>query len=270
MSHSPRIEEDYEAIEAAVLESPRGRWFLAEYLRRNQASETKAMLAAIRKLERAIRPPAPGNGEAGTAAAMTRAAEEIAALTGGQSPRALPDAVMDMAAEAAEIAARLEDLPEDTTALSAQAAILASRQHNLARRVEILASALAGIGSAGGQPQAAAEPELSEDNLGWFEAEEDLFDDEDGGMTRQEPPHATAPAVEDAAQDEAVMDEEAAEEDTSGRMSIIIKPRKEARNTPDAEPDGAKSARPRITITRKPSSTEVDIPRLEKDPETAA
>ncbi len=89
-------------------------------------------------------------------------------------------------------------------------------------------------------------------------------------MTRQEPPHATAPAVEDAAQDEAVMDEEAAEEDTSGRMSIIIKPQKEARNTQDAEPDGAKSARPRITITRKPSSTEVDIPRLEKDPETAA
>lgn len=47
-------QKDYEAIEAAVLESPRGRWFLGEFARRNRAADTLMLLEAIRKLERSV------------------------------------------------------------------------------------------------------------------------------------------------------------------------------------------------------------------------
>jgi chemotaxis regulatin CheY-phosphate phosphatase CheZ len=51
----PLSEADYEAIEAAVLETNRGRWFLAEYARRNRHADTKMLLGAIDRLEAAIR-----------------------------------------------------------------------------------------------------------------------------------------------------------------------------------------------------------------------
>jgi chemotaxis regulatin CheY-phosphate phosphatase CheZ len=51
----PLSEADYEAIEDAVLETNRGRWFLAEYARRNRHADTKMLLAAIERLEAAIR-----------------------------------------------------------------------------------------------------------------------------------------------------------------------------------------------------------------------
>jgi hypothetical protein len=48
-------EADYEAIEAAVLETVRGRWFLAEFARRGRADETRQMLDAIAKLDQTVR-----------------------------------------------------------------------------------------------------------------------------------------------------------------------------------------------------------------------
>lgn len=47
-------EADYEAIEAAVIETVRGRWFLAEFARRGRADETRQMLDAIAKLEQTV------------------------------------------------------------------------------------------------------------------------------------------------------------------------------------------------------------------------
>jgi hypothetical protein len=47
-------QHDFEAIEAAVQESPRGRWFLGEFARRNRAADTLMLLEAIRKLERGM------------------------------------------------------------------------------------------------------------------------------------------------------------------------------------------------------------------------
>lgn len=44
-------EEDYRAIEDAVLETARGRWFLAEYAKRNRVSETSRVLDAIDSLK---------------------------------------------------------------------------------------------------------------------------------------------------------------------------------------------------------------------------
>jgi chemotaxis regulatin CheY-phosphate phosphatase CheZ len=50
-------EADYEAIEQAVMETARGRWFLAEYAKRNRHSDTVAVLDAIGKLESAVAAP---------------------------------------------------------------------------------------------------------------------------------------------------------------------------------------------------------------------
>jgi chemotaxis protein CheZ len=51
----PLSDADYEAIEAAVVETNRGRWFLAEYARRNRHADTKMLLTAIDRIEAAIR-----------------------------------------------------------------------------------------------------------------------------------------------------------------------------------------------------------------------
>ncbi|WP_137391991.1 hypothetical protein [Rhodoligotrophos defluvii] len=51
---TPVREEDYELIEQAVMETPRGRWFLAEYARRNRAADTRILLDAIKRLERVV------------------------------------------------------------------------------------------------------------------------------------------------------------------------------------------------------------------------
>ncbi len=53
-------EADYEAIEAAVMETARGRWFLAEYARRNRSADTAMLLKAIERIEAVIRGEAAG------------------------------------------------------------------------------------------------------------------------------------------------------------------------------------------------------------------
>lgn len=50
----PGSEDDYTAILAAVMETARGRWFLAEYARRNRHADTQMLLEALARLETAI------------------------------------------------------------------------------------------------------------------------------------------------------------------------------------------------------------------------
>ena len=45
---------DYDAIEAAVMETARGRWFLIEYDRRSRAAETTQLMEAVARLEQAV------------------------------------------------------------------------------------------------------------------------------------------------------------------------------------------------------------------------
>jgi hypothetical protein len=47
-------EADFEAIELAVMETERGRWFLAEYARRNRHADTEMLLAALSRIERSV------------------------------------------------------------------------------------------------------------------------------------------------------------------------------------------------------------------------
>lgn len=87
-AETPLSEEDYEAIEAAVMETARGRWFLKEYARRNRHSDTRLVLRAVNRLETRLTEQMQSQKEAeamraelvemGTAIARTR--REIAAL----------------------------------------------------------------------------------------------------------------------------------------------------------------------------------------------
>lgn len=47
-------ETDYEAIEAAVKETARGRWFLDEFAQRNRHADTRLVLDAIARLQRSV------------------------------------------------------------------------------------------------------------------------------------------------------------------------------------------------------------------------
>ena len=49
--------ESFESLEAAVMETPRGRWFLEEFARRQRSAETLAILEILKKLENSITHP---------------------------------------------------------------------------------------------------------------------------------------------------------------------------------------------------------------------
>ena len=49
--------DDYEVIEAAVMETARGRWFLAEHARRHRAADTAVVLAALARIEEMVQAP---------------------------------------------------------------------------------------------------------------------------------------------------------------------------------------------------------------------
>ena len=48
-------QDDYDAICDGIMESARGRWFLAEYARRNRNTDTNRVLAAIERIENLFR-----------------------------------------------------------------------------------------------------------------------------------------------------------------------------------------------------------------------
>lgn len=50
----PEITENYESIERLVMETPRGRWFLDEFARRQRAHELTMVLDSIQRLERVM------------------------------------------------------------------------------------------------------------------------------------------------------------------------------------------------------------------------
>lgn len=53
-SLTPLSQADYEAIEAAVMETSRGRWFMTEYAKRNRQADTLQLLGAIHRIERVV------------------------------------------------------------------------------------------------------------------------------------------------------------------------------------------------------------------------
>lgn len=49
------VNSDFNDIHAAVMETARGRWFLAEYARRNRTTDTRMVLDAVNRLENLMR-----------------------------------------------------------------------------------------------------------------------------------------------------------------------------------------------------------------------
>jgi hypothetical protein len=50
----PISEAEYKAIESAITETARGRWFLAEFARRSRTADNQVLLGAICRLEEAL------------------------------------------------------------------------------------------------------------------------------------------------------------------------------------------------------------------------
>ena len=84
----PPTEADYEAIAAAVIETMRGRWFLAEYAKRNRNADSELILKGLERIERMVRerPPEASPAErvridlVEMAKAIARTRSEIAAI----------------------------------------------------------------------------------------------------------------------------------------------------------------------------------------------
>lgn len=120
--------EDYTAIEAAVMETSRGRWFLAEYARRNRQADTIVLLEALKRIEGAVAASPRGAADAqrlrldlaGVAEALARLKRDLAtsvadAAGPGQSPsieRAFDDMVKVAESADAEVFAIAEHLQE--------------------------------------------------------------------------------------------------------------------------------------------------------------
>ena len=47
-------DSDYDAIESAIMETGRGRWFLSEFARRNRHTDTEVVMASIQQLKDAF------------------------------------------------------------------------------------------------------------------------------------------------------------------------------------------------------------------------
>jgi hypothetical protein len=92
-SPPPVDARDFDAIEAAVMETERGRWFLAEFAKRNRLGETRLLLDAITRLEQNVGSPPPSGDQDGLRAAFAALAEQLAAAgaelgTSGDLPAA--------------------------------------------------------------------------------------------------------------------------------------------------------------------------------------
>jgi chemotaxis protein CheZ len=95
----PLSAADYETIEAAVMETARGRWFLVEYARRNRHADTQMLLGALERLENVIRTetvlPSADRVRFGLlemAKAIARTKSEIAAIKPDASPGRIEEA----------------------------------------------------------------------------------------------------------------------------------------------------------------------------------
>jgi chemotaxis regulatin CheY-phosphate phosphatase CheZ len=73
------LAEGYASLEALLRASPRGRWFLAEYARRNRSAETDLLLEAIARIEKAmLKPPSRQAAPSGVFAELVEMSEAIA------------------------------------------------------------------------------------------------------------------------------------------------------------------------------------------------
>ena len=226
--NSPEKEHefDFAAIEAAVRETERGRWFLTEFEKRGRIAETHTLLAAIRKLEDTM---AAGSEKASAPslspdmdAIIAEARNEISAIRAQLVPddrtqTANCDVFAALTIDAKIIAVELTHLAEVLWAaetselphLSTRLSTLAKSHDTLTRQIATLANLLLSLNwhkDAASEPVSVAdrlepllagvprpaEALLSQDNLRYFGKDEEFFVTEDS-------PASMAPTHEPAA-----------------------------------------------------------------------
>jgi hypothetical protein len=64
----PVSDDDYDAIESAIMETARGRWFLFEYARRHRHADTLMVMSAINSLHDSLQTRLEGNVQSALAA----------------------------------------------------------------------------------------------------------------------------------------------------------------------------------------------------------
>jgi hypothetical protein len=99
-------EDDYDAIEAAVTETVRGRWFLAEFARRNRMVEMRQLLDAMGRLEAVAAPNQLPQGSDPSIRLMIQRIKEIAARLGSIAADMRESGVSERFAEAIELEGR--------------------------------------------------------------------------------------------------------------------------------------------------------------------
>jgi hypothetical protein len=233
--NSPEKEHefDFAAIEAAVRETERGRWFLAEFEKRGRIAETQTLLAAIRKLED-IMSAGPGKMSAPSlspaiTAIIAEARNEISTIRTQLVPddrtqNANCDVFAALTIDAKIIAVELAHLAEVLQAaetselphLSGRLSTLARSHDTLTRQIATLANLLLSLDRGGYQDAAGApasvadrlEPLLAEvprpaqallsqENLRYFGKDEEFFVAEDS-LVSMAPSHEPAASAADA------------------------------------------------------------------------
>jgi hypothetical protein len=197
-------QEDYEAIEQAVLESARGRWFLAEFARRNRAADTRLVLEAMGRLEKVVvnRLPVAADPQP-VALDLDKARSEIVAarhemldgegaLAPGSDPfRAVATASADTLTNLSAATETLQTLasglrqrhPEDPALEQLDSTIgkLSRERWKSELNLRRVRSAMAVLSNAAARRNAAspspgpAKPAIDARNLKYFSADEDLF-----------------------------------------------------------------------------------------------
>lgn len=102
---------DFEAIEAAVTETARGRWFLAEFARRTRARDTERLLAAMARLERVVesgQAKIADNRDAHHTAALAAVGERLRRLALGLRESGVEAGICEAIESEAHLVARLQ------------------------------------------------------------------------------------------------------------------------------------------------------------------
>jgi hypothetical protein len=249
----------YEAIESAVMETPRGRWFLAEYARRHRHADTGMLLAAMAKLEQAIgqeksTPKDSGSALASLAADIKATRTAIAAVRSDRVPDAppMPETREVYRAIAAEAQASTKEITRRTVKLRVIAGGLKSERGSDAHvaAVEAEAHSL--------QSLAWSQDVLSEriaKAMGLLEhLDEAIVDDAAGAK----PAQATSAQLPYFARDEDIFEPVANEESAPPQDPAFLR-RAEAKEDAAAV-TAAVSDKSRIVVIKRPKSEPSDIP----------
>jgi hypothetical protein len=196
--NEPLSERDYEAIEQAVLESARGRWFLTEHAKRNRAADTLTLLDALKRIETTVSERPLARASDFSAIAATRA--DIAAVrnhlpdggvidntdkmfdTMAGQAKVAADTLMSSVETLQRIAAALRThAPEapEIAALDLEIANLQSMAWSQDVQSQRIAKAMALLNHLESLTlEAASFPELSAKSLEFFQSEEEIFESE--------------------------------------------------------------------------------------------